>query len=65
MHAAPISTNTKKFVILGKSFYIQTKEIENPKLNDIKGLKDSILISDLNWNIMLKIFFWFVFNLKP
>jgi len=51
MHAAPISTNTRKFVILGKSFYIQTKEIENPKLNDIKGLKDSILISDLNWNI--------------
>ena len=48
MHAIAISTNTKKYVVFGKSFYIQTPELENPKLNDIKGLKVKILISDLN-----------------
>jgi len=37
MHATQISTNTKKHVIFGKSFYIQTSELVNPKLADIKG----------------------------
>ena len=45
MHALPISTNTKKYVVFGKSFYIQTPELENPKLNDIKGLNDKIFIT--------------------
>jgi len=37
MYATQISTNTRKYVIFGKSFYIQTPELVNPKLADIKG----------------------------
>ncbi len=38
MHATQITTNTKKHIILGKTFYVQTKELANPRLHDIKGL---------------------------
>ena len=49
MHATPISTNTRKYVIFGKSFYIQTPELVNPKLADIKGLLEKIfMIFDFN-----------------
>ena len=71
MHATPISTNTRKYIIFGKSFYIQTPELKNPKLADIKGLKDKILnfwfIYFMIYMIYAMITFYFILflNLKP
>jgi hypothetical protein len=47
MYATQISTNTRKYVIFGKSFYIQTPELVNPKLADIKGFLVNFLFKIL------------------
>jgi len=58
MHATQISTNTRKYVIFGKSFYIQTPELVNPKLADIRGLlRRNLFINSLK-------IFLFLFILK-
>ena len=39
MHATQITTNTRKHIIMGQTFYIQEKEMEAPRLHDIRGLE--------------------------
>ena len=37
MHATQITTNSRKHVIMGQTFYIQEKEMVAPRLHDIRG----------------------------